>query len=214
MLPLRPYLGVLQVRFLSAAGWLSSLFPLSMVPLTNKWLVAPALHMFASHGEGIESFYAEGYKGICLDDHPDVYREAEYFMPLEVFPRAFAAFQTFLETHKERLGANFVVQLRMTKKDDLWLSPFRGEAEWYVSVATLVKGYDCEPYFKAAEEEIWVPHGAKPHWGKLHFLTYAELQHMYGEGLEKFLSVRRKLDPQDVFLNKHLRDLFVPRALR
>lgn len=211
LLPLRPWLGVVQMRTLCAAAWFSSLFPVTWVPRMNRYLVAPALHMFA--GGGV-AFYAEGYKGVVLATHPDAYREAEWFLPLESFPAAFAAFQAFLETHKGQVGANFVVQLRMTKADNLWLSPFRGTAPWYVSVATLVKGFDCEAYFQAVEEEVWLPHGAKPHWGKLHNLRYEELSAMYGEEYEKFLAVRRRLDPTDTFLNKHLMDMLVPRALK
>jgi hypothetical protein len=57
----------------------------------------------------------------------DQYREAEYFIPASKFPQAFAQFRALLEEHKATLGANFVVQLRVTARDDLWLSPFRGE---------------------------------------------------------------------------------------
>lgn len=210
--PIRPWLGVLQMRALCAAGWLSSLFPVSWVPCLNQYLVGPVLHMFAAGGG--ESFYPEGYKGIVLDEHPDIYREAEWFLPLENFPVAFAAFQAFLDTHKGQVGANFVVQLRMTKADNLWLSPFRGTAPWYVSVATLVKGFDSEAYFQAVEEQVWLPHGAKPHWGKLHNLLYEDLSAMYGEEYEKFLAVRRRLDPTDMFMNRHLMDMLVPRALK
>lgn len=164
-------------------------------------------------------------------------------MPFENFPAAFADFQAFLSERKGKIGANFVVQLRVTKGDELWLSPFRrsrgscrgseiegeekgggggeggrergeGASSWYVSIATLVKGYDCEPYFKAAEDLVWIPHGAKPHWGKLHYLNYNQLSRMYGEEYERYLSVRRRLDPRDVFLNQHLRELFLERAIR
>lgn len=39
-----------------------------------------------------------------------------------------------------------------------------------------------------------------------------ELSRLYGEPFEKFLAVRRRLDPTDMFLNAHLRDLFLPWA--
>lgn len=39
-----------------------------------------------------------------------------------------------------------------------------------------------------------------------------ELARLYGEPFEKFLAVRRRLDPTDMFLNAHLRDLFFPKA--
>lgn len=44
--------------------------------------------------------------------------------------------------------------------------------DWYVSVATLVKGFDADPYFRRAEAEVWLPHDGKPHWGKLHYLGH------------------------------------------
>eukprot|EP00624_Nannochloropsis_granulata_P000873 evm.model.NODE_13781_length_2811_cov_26.473852.1 len=65
LLYFRPFLGVLQVRVLSAAGWFSSLFPVAYVPFLNRYLVAPSLHMFA-WGESSYSFYSEGYQGIVL----------------------------------------------------------------------------------------------------------------------------------------------------
>ena len=65
LLYFRPFLGVLQVRVLSAAGWFSSLFPVTYVPFLNRYLVAPSLHMFA-WGESSYSFYPEGYQGIVL----------------------------------------------------------------------------------------------------------------------------------------------------
>ena len=152
MSPLRPTLGVGQVRLLSAAGYLSSLLPLHTVPLVNRFLVSPFLHILA----GGSVYIDKGYQGICLDDHPDHYREMEYFLPKTHFAKvcmhvgethiylviahllalciiiviihvqAFAEFQDFLQEHQETLGANFVVQIRLTKQDDLWLSPFRG----------------------------------------------------------------------------------------
>lgn len=84
--------------------------------------------------------------------------------------------------------------------------------EWYVSVATLVKGFDADPYLQRAEEEVWLPYGGKPHWGKLHYMAHRELSRLYGDPFERFLTVRRRLDPTGMFMNAHLRDLFLPRA--
>jgi len=230
LLASRPWLGVLQLRLLSAAGSFSSLFPVTYVPFWNRQVVAPALHLFAWG----ESFYPHGHRGIVLDDHPDCYREAEWFLPLESFNAAMTAFLTFLDSRRGKIGANFVVQIRVTHADDLWLSPFRREQgpqnnshdntgqdktmsdsiSWFVSVATLVKGFDSDPYLRAAEREVWIPNGGRPHWGKLHYLAYHELSALYGEPFEKYLRVRRRLDPQDMFMNSHLRELFFERAVR
>ena len=48
---------------------------------------------------------------------------------------------------------------------------------------------------------------ARIHWGKLHFLTPERLHALYPEA-DRFIELRRKLDPRGVFLNAHLRDLF------
>ena len=45
------------------------------------------------------------------------------------------------------------------------------------------------------------------HWGKLHFLTPEQLAERYPES-ERFIAIRRELDPEGVFLNDHLRPLF------
>ena len=49
--------------------------------------------------------------------------------------------------------------------------------------------------------------GARVHWGKLHFLTRDQLAARYPES-ERFIAIRRELDPRGVFLNDHLRELF------
>lgn len=84
--------------------------------------------------------------------------------------------------------------------------------DWYISVATLVKGFDADPYFRMAEQEAWLPHGGKPHWGKVHYLGHNELRQLYGGPFDTFLAVRRRLDPNNVFVNEHLLTLFFPKA--
>jgi len=82
LLYIRPSLGVLQVRVLSAAGWFSSLFPVACIPFLNRYLVAPSLHMFAG-GVSSYSFYPEGYQGIVLG------RFKSMVMVLKLFPPSF-----------------------------------------------------------------------------------------------------------------------------
>ena len=48
---------------------------------------------------------------------------------------------------------------------------------------------------------------ARVHWGKLHFLTRAQLLERYPRA-EDFVAIRRTLDPTDTFLNGHLAPLF------
>jgi FAD/FMN-containing dehydrogenase len=45
------------------------------------------------------------------------------------------------------------------------------------------------------------------HWGKLHYLTRPQLHARYPQA-EAFVAIRRRLDPDGVFLNAHLAELF------
>lgn len=42
-------------------------------------------------------------------------------------------------------------------------------------MALLVKGFEADPYFRLAEQEAWLPHGGKPHWGKVHYLGHVRV---------------------------------------
>ena len=65
---------------------------------------------------------------------------------------------------------------------------------------------DHRPFF-ADVEAIFRAHGGRPHWGKLHTHTAAELAALY-PGWDRFQAVRRRLDPGGRFLNPHLRRIF------
>ena len=80
-----------------------------------------------------------------------------------------------------------------------------GEASAVISVSG-VPGTDYWPYLREVDALLG-DFGARVHWGKLHFLTRAQLADRYPES-ERFIAIRRELDPQGLFLNDHLRELF------
>ena len=57
---------------------------------------------------------------------------------------------------------------------------------------------DMEPLLRA--------HDGRPHWGKKHTRTAAQLRPMYPRW-DTFQQIRRQLDPDGVFLNPYLREL-------
>ncbi len=56
-------------------------------------------------------------------------------------------------------------------------------------------------------QPIFLAHGGRPHWGKLHSLTAPQLSKLYPDW-EAFQAVRRRLDPEGRMLNPYLRELF------
>jgi len=62
---------------------------------------------------------------------------------------------------------------------------------------------DWEPFMRAVQE-VALAHDGRPHWGKRHFLTAAELAPKYPMW-DRFQEVRRTFDPEGVFTNDHVR---------
>ena len=107
---------------------------------------------------------------------------------------------------REDFAVNFPLEVRFGKGDDIWLSPAYGRESAYVAVH-MYKGMPYKAYFEAIEA-IFVRHGGRPHWGKLHTRTAKELKGMYPMW-EPFQAVRQALDPHGIFLNDHLRALLI-----
>ena len=67
-------------------------------------------------------------------------------------------------------------------------------------------GTDYWPYLRDVDR-LLSEFDARVHWGKLHFLTREQLYERYPRAPD-FVAIRRRLDPDGVFLNEHLRPLF------
>jgi FAD-linked oxidoreductase len=100
---------------------------------------------------------------------------------------------------------NFPVEVRFTAADDVPLSTAFERESAYIAVHVF-KGMEYEPYFKDVEA-ILKNYGARPHWGKLHFQNASELTRQYRR-FDDFLALRNRLDPQRVFANAYLTQVF------
>lgn len=95
----------------------------------------------------------------------------------------------------------FPVECRWVAGDDADLSPTHGEPRAYLAVHLPPRRHDAS--FFAAVEEAVTPLGARPHWGKLHRRTAADLALSYPRW-SAFQDARRHLDPTGTFSNDHL----------
>jgi FAD-linked oxidoreductase len=100
---------------------------------------------------------------------------------------------------------NFPVEVRFTAADDVPLSTAFERESAYIAVHVF-KGMEYEPYFKDVEA-ILKNYGARPHWGKLHFQNASDLTRQYRR-FDDFLALRNRLDPQRVFANAYLTQVF------
>jgi FAD-linked oxidoreductase len=124
--------------------------------------------------------------------------EMEYSIPKEHARAAIEAVRDLIED--TGLMVSFPVEVRFTAADDIPLSTASGRESCYIAVH-MYKGVAYEQYFRGVED-IMTAFGGRPHWGKLHFQTAADLAPRY-PGWESFRSVRRTLDPEGRFANAY-----------
>ena len=100
---------------------------------------------------------------------------------------------------------NFPVEVRFTAADDIPMSTAFERESAYIAVHVF-KGMEYEAYFKDVEA-ILKNYGARPHWGKLHFQDASDLSTQYRR-FDEFLALRNRLDPERVFANAYLTQVF------
>ena len=127
------------------------------------------------------------------------FREMEYALPLDEIPAALHELRAMIDASGWQIG--FPIEVRAAAPDENWLSTAYGRESGYIAVHRYVKD-DPEAYFRAAEE-IFLAHGGRPHWGKMHYLDAAVFAERYPRFTD-FTRVRDTLDPERVFQNPYL----------
>ena len=111
--------------------------------------------------------------------------------------------------NRPELAVAYPIEVRFVAADDSLLSPSHGRDTTYVAVHQDRKLY-WETYFRGVEEIARELEG-RPHWGKRHFLTVADLEPLYPRWPE-FQAARARLDPDGTFGNDYTDRLLGPVA--
>lgn len=130
--------------------------------------------------------------------------EIEYAMPRAAGPACFQALRERIKT-RHRKHVAWRVLYRTVAKDDAFLSPAHGRDTVTISVHHNA-GLPYDEFF-ADMESIFRAHEGRPHWGKKHTATRAEIEAAYPD-VERFCAIRKRFDPNGVFTNTHLSALF------
>jgi len=86
----------------------------------------------------------------------------------------------------------------------LHLSPAFGRKTIAISIHEAAET-PYENYFADAQA-VFLNHGGRPHWGKIHYCSVDQLRAFYPEW-EAFWDMRRRIDPGGIFLNDYMRKL-------
>lgn len=130
--------------------------------------------------------------------------QTEYLLPRDAAPAAFAALRQLGEGNLSAELARLLIisEVRSVAADDLWLSGAYGRPTvgihltWHLDVPGVTA---LLPHLDA----VLLPLGARPHWGKLHLQTAAELAPLYPH-FSDFHVMRGRFDPTGRFSSSYL----------
>jgi L-gulonolactone oxidase len=127
------------------------------------------------------------------------FNESEIAVPRESVVDVLREMKRWVDTHDEKIA--FPFEIRFTAPDDIWLSTAYRRESAYVAFHQ----YHRLPHerFFAAMQAILAEAGGRPHWGKMHTLTAADLRPRYPR-FDDFTALRDRLDPGRVFGNPYL----------
>lgn len=130
------------------------------------------------------------------------FNEMEYAVPAEAGPECFAEIRALML--RRFADVQWPVEYRTLAADDVWLSPAHGRPTVTISIhEDASRPY--EELFRETEA-VLVAYDGRPHWGKVHRRTAADLAPAFPHW-DHFWRLRAETDPDGVFLNEHLRTL-------
>lgn len=144
-----------------------------------------------------------GYRLYPIDSLEPNFHELEYFVHIDRGREAVLAMRELMLASQP--DAVFPLEMRTVAADTAYLSPQYGMPTLVLSVSGK-PGTDYWDYLRSVDALLG-EFDARVHWGKLHFLTAEQLHDRYPKA-PAFIGIRRRLDPDGVFLNDHLRPLF------
>ncbi|WP_235831624.1 D-arabinono-1,4-lactone oxidase [Acinetobacter rongchengensis] len=132
------------------------------------------------------------------------FNEMEYQIPAELGVDCLKEVLATLKT--AAFSTFFPVEFRFVKGDDIWLSPFYQRDSVSISIHQYYK-QDPRLLFDVIEP-ILQHYQGRPHWGKMHSMSSAQLKLLYPKWHD-FMDIRDRLDPSYKFLNPYLESLFL-----
>lgn len=125
---------------------------------------------------------------------------SEIAVPVDSLPDAIRAVKKLAQKYQEAGVKIADVNIRFVEQDEhTFLSPASDGPVAYIALCIS----DEDKYlalYKELEDALFAHHG-RPHWGKIHFLDQQRVVNLYGVNLQKFITVKRRLDPKGVFSN-------------
>ncbi len=160
--------------------------------------LAPRINRWTSRALS-ERTYSDTSHKVFVSPRSVVFREMEYSVPRPAGIETLVEVRRLIERSDWRI--TFPIEVRCTPPDDAWMSTSYGRESLYLAFH-VHRDMDHRAYFEGVEPLLRERDG-RPHWGKLHTRTAADLEPAYPRFAE-FLAVRERLDPDRLFTNAYL----------
>ncbi|KRE96094.1 FAD-linked oxidoreductase [Nocardioides sp. Soil774] len=161
--------------------------------------LVPRINRLAGHALS-ERRYSDLAHRVFVSPRRVRFREMEYAVPREVGLDVLRECRRVIEASDWRIA--FPVEIRTAPADDVPLSTSYGRDSLYLAFH-VPADTDHRAYFGGLEPLLREA-GGRPHWGKVHTRTAADLAPAY-DRFDDYLALRDRLDPDRVFTNAHLR---------
>lgn len=142
---------------------------------------------------------------VINEDDKDVFSEVA--VPINSLPSVMAKVAELTENYRD-LGAKMAdLNIRFVERDvDTLLSPASDGPVAYIALCILEE----EKYLALYNdfEDNLMKFNGRPHWGKINFLDYKKTLELYGTNLEKFIRIKKRLDPNGIFSNQFENGIF------
>lgn len=165
-------------------------------------LLAPALTRVSARAVTRRS-YSDVSHRVLTTPRSVRFVEMEYAVPKAALPQLVADIADVVEHRRWPIA--FPVEVRLAAADDAWLSSAYDRPTGYVAVHQYAD-MPFTDYFRAVEE-LARDVGGRPHWGKLHSLSGADLAASYPRFADA-ARVRAEVDPDGRWLNRYTRRVF------
>lgn len=142
--------------------------------------------------------------------YPKVW-DGSFAVPLDRAQDAWHAFVDLVESYRARgqYPINMLVYSRFVGESNTWISPAFRRETCFIEAVTSVQTKAALPFYRDLERLMEGSFEGRPHWAKVWF-DVARVRQIHGNSLKAFELVRRRWDPNGVFLNGFLAELLGP----
>ena len=160
--------------------------------------LVPALNRVGSQALTARSYVDTSHR-VFVSERLVRFREMEYAVPRAAGMTALAEARRVME--RGGWPISFPVEIRYARGDDVWLSTAYERDSVYLAFHVNAQT-DHTAYFREVER-VMRAHDGRPHWGKLHTRTAADLAPAYPRWAD-VQRVRDRVDPDRLFSNRYL----------